>query len=458
MTEESCMQGECLGVEYKCSCTGVYICGCLAKSSQHFDHKLEKLPHNLIIRALNKIQKESKDLQESIQERAQVYINFIKEICADKLDNLNSVQIECERIRTSLSENETRLSCLLDKFEGLKPGQVYDKTARVVKFRSDKFDLLEKLKLKVMIHGIKNNYRKVVSKSNQVSGFLNQIGTEGKPMSLLIAQGSFLGVDSARVLSLALPYSKLTELHLGANGIGDEGAESIAQALPKCKLSKLNLWLNEISDKGAKALGKALPGSSLTMLILSSNSLSAKGAKALGKALPSSELRSLYLYNNSLGSEGAQRVAEFLPNSKLIYLDLGQNSIGDLGAIAIAGALCDSEISYLLLENNQIADAGAQAIAKAIPSSQLIMLRLRKNSIQKGGAEAIVRTIPDSKLTELYLWDAKIGGLGLDRIANTLPNSHLNTLGLDSVLTNKSKTLWNFTVVRLVLSSVKKLF
>merc|ERR1711924_65487 len=74
----------------------------------------------------------------------------------------------------------------------------------------------------------------------------------------------------------ALPTTKITELDLYFNSIGDAGAAALAEALPASKLTTLSLGSNSIGDAGAAALVKALPASKLTWLDLHSNRMGGK--------------------------------------------------------------------------------------------------------------------------------------------------------------------------------------
>lgn len=78
--------------------------------------------------------------------------------------------------------------------------------------------------------------------------------------------------------------SKLRELRLGGNAIGDEGVAALAAviAMPSCRLRRLSLSGNAISDLGAQALAKALAGNTvLEELDLWGNHLTDEGKKAI---------------------------------------------------------------------------------------------------------------------------------------------------------------------------------
>ena len=99
-----------------------------------------------------------------------------------------------------------------------------------------------------------------------------------------------VGLSDAVAVRLArevLPFaSKLAELDLQGNSIGDEGATAIAAALPQCTALK-TLWLedNSITDEGARAIAAALPQcTALTTLDLRDTGNIGEDAKQLLRA------------------------------------------------------------------------------------------------------------------------------------------------------------------------------
>lgn len=125
-----------------------------------------------------------------------------------------------------------------------------------------------------------------------------------------------------------------------ARGIEAAGASS--------RLRDLDLSSNELGDTGAEALGRLLVaqgggGGALRKLSLGANYIGPKGAKALA---------------------GGLRV-----NSSLEVLELNSNRIGADGVAAIAagisGADCPSGVRVLLIERNGIGDKSVLKMLRA---------------------------------------------------------------------------------------------
>ena len=164
-----------------------------------------------------------------------------------------------------------------------------------------------------------------------------------------------LGIDVAHGLWEAhneawRTSSKLQQLELNMNNIGDKGVTALAGAL-KTNSTLKGLWLakNNIGVEGATAMAEALTYNSklqgLWFLSLSNNNIRDKGAKVLAKALQhSSTLQELNLDNNNIGKEGAKSLVDALKhNSTLRELDLDDNNISNA---------LDNQITRLLCKNN----------------------------------------------------------------------------------------------------------
>jgi NLR family CARD domain-containing protein 3 len=164
-----------------------------------------------------------------------------------------------------------------------------------------------------------------------------------------------LGIDVAHGLWEAhneawRTSSKLQQLELNMNNIGDKGVAALAGAL-KTNSTLKGLWLarNNIGVEGATAMAEALTCNSklqgLWFLSLSHNIIRDKGAKVLAKALKrNSTLQELNLDDNNIGKEGAKSLVDALKhNSTLRELDLDDNNISNA---------LDNQITRLLSKNN----------------------------------------------------------------------------------------------------------
>ena len=105
----------------------------------------------------------------------------------------------------------------------------------------------------------------------------------------LYFESAWLQPDAADVIveELIRPDSKLRQLALTDNNLGDEGAQKIAKALadPNCRLEKIVLQDNYITDVGAQSLLDALnnPACKLQDLFISMNPISKEMHQLLQK-------------------------------------------------------------------------------------------------------------------------------------------------------------------------------
>lgn len=258
-------------------------------------------------------------------------------------------------------------------------------------------------------------------------------------------KSSTIGNDGC--LAFAIGLTKLTELSLSDNRIGDDGASNIASGLvnPNTKLTTLDLSGNQIGRAGATAIasGLASADTKLTTLNLSNNQIGDAGATAIASKLASAntKLTTLDLSYNQIGDDGAAVIAIGLASAgtKLTTLDLSYNQIGDAGASAIASklAIADTKLTSLYLSFNQIGDHGATAIGLGLASAntKLTKLDLSGNLIGDAGAAAIVSGLDsaDTKLTKLDLSENYIGDAGASCLVSpTASYPALRLLNLES--------------------------
>jgi Leucine-rich repeat (LRR) protein len=205
-------------------------------------------------------------------------------------------------------------------------------------------------------------------------------------------------------------FSRVKEMILGGNQIGNAAAKSIAAAMNDISsLQSLSLANNRIGDAGAKAIAEALKeNSSLQKLYLGTNQIGDAGTKAIAAALKeNSSLQYLSLSSNQISDDGAKSIAAAIKeNSSLNGLDLSFNEIGDHGAQSIASALEEnSSLQDLSLYKNRIGDDGAKSIAAAMHvSSSLKALSLEYNNVSVAATCHLIACIfINPNLTELKL-------------------------------------------------------
>ena len=152
--------------------------------------------------------------------------------------------------------------------------------------------------------------------------------------------------------------SKIQNLNLRSNDLGDIGAESIAFGL-EYNRSLRKMWLssNHIGDEGATHLARALRGHALESIYLSCCDIGNEGAKAFAELLgdPTTHLRVLDLYRNQIGDSGGDALAKAMnQNVSLHELNITYNRIHNTKSLKQVRFLCKCNRAgrYLLGENN----------------------------------------------------------------------------------------------------------
>jgi uncharacterized protein (TIGR02996 family) len=156
------------------------------------------------------------------------------------------------------------------------------------------------------------------------------------------------------------------------------------------RLTDLNLNGNLIGDEGGLALAAAPALSRLTSLHLDSCNLTARSARALAESRQLAGLRELQVSDNSLGDAGVRALATAPFLKRFTALELTSVGMGDAGATALADCASLANVTWLRLGYNFIGDAGAAALASSRHLRRLYELDLNGNAIRDAGAGAIL--------------------------------------------------------------------
>jgi uncharacterized protein (TIGR02996 family) len=138
----------------------------------------------------------------------------------------------------------------------------------------------------------------------------------------------------AAVLSTLL-VSRLVELSLYGNGIGDEGAAQVAAAPALGRLPALALHTNRIGPAGVRAIVHSPWLTRLTTLALGFNPLGDDGVVALAESPSLVGLLELNLFCVGAGNAAALALAGSPHLARLVRLDLTLNAIGAGGRWAL---------------------------------------------------------------------------------------------------------------------------
>ncbi|XP_059356705.1 NACHT, LRR and PYD domains-containing protein 3-like isoform X5 [Carassius carassius] len=227
------------------------------------------------------------------------------------------------------------------------------------------------------------------------------------------------------------PHCKLEKLWLRDCGVTDEGCSALASALRSnpSRLRQLGLSLNEIGDLGVKHLCAGLedPRCKLEILWLNDCGVTDEGCAALASALRSnpSHLRELSLTGNKLG-KSVNLLSDVLQHShcNLEILLLSYCSIPDEGCTALTSALRSnpSHLRELDLYGNKLGDSGVKRLWAGLkdPLCKLKILWLNNCGVTDEGCAALASALRSnpSHLRELDLSGNKLGKSGVKLLSD----------------------------------------
>ncbi|MBN3289087.1 NLRP3 protein, partial [Polypterus senegalus] len=266
---------------------------------------------------------------------------------------------------------------------------------------------------------------------------------------------------------LTAGHSRLTELDLSGNDLGDSGVSELCKDLrdPNCKLKKVSLESCHLTSGCCSALSSALsaPHSLLTELYVKDNELKDSGAielceglrskhckleklslaschltsgccSALSSALSDehSQLTELELNQNELGDSGVTELCEGLKNKncKIKKLNLWSCSLTSRCCSALSSALSSphSPLFELDLGINQLGDLGMTELCEGLRSEncKLEKLSLWSCHLTSGCCSALSSALSDehSQLTELELNQNELGDSGVTELCEGLKNKN----------------------------------
>ncbi|XP_051788729.1 uncharacterized protein LOC114644576 [Erpetoichthys calabaricus] len=318
--------------------------------------------------------------------------------------------------------------------------------------------------------------------------------------------GLTAGCGAPLSLGLSAEHSRLTELVLGDNNLGDSGVKQLYEGLKNknCKLEKLGLticgltsgcctvlfsvlsyehshltelWLgyNKLEDLGVILLCEGLRNKSckLEKLGLHSCCFTSECCAILSSSLSAqhSQLKELWLNNNDLHDNGVHLLCEGLRNKNCQIEKLG------LSGCRLTSRCCEalssvlsaehSHLTDLALEYNRVENSGVWMLCKGLRNKncKLQKLWLTQCGLTAGCCEDLSSTLSaeQSHLTELYLNNDDLVDSGVFFLYKGLINKNckLEKLGLsvyvneDYIKTIKKKL--NRAGRRLVIETQKKM-
>ncbi|XP_066282671.1 NLR family CARD domain-containing protein 4-like isoform X2 [Branchiostoma lanceolatum] len=224
-----------------------------------------------------------------------------------------------------------------------------------------------------------------------------QVGLDCVP-HLAVLQVDECNVTQVSMASLAPclgKLSRLKELHLNDNEIGDSGLGSLTTVFPNfIAMRILSLRRNGFSPAGMRTLAPALGHlTRLHKLDLSCNNIGDAGVECLAGIIPClTVMKILRLRKTGISDKGISALVKPLAHLvELQILDVGHNIIGERGIVSLVLTFCQP--SSLDMEQNP---PGDNATPQEPDSEELEATEAGQGTVSQ------LRT-PVSKLTELYM-------------------------------------------------------
>ncbi|XP_051780885.1 NACHT, LRR and PYD domains-containing protein 3-like isoform X2 [Erpetoichthys calabaricus] len=227
---------------------------------------------------------------------------------------------------------------------------------------------------------------------------------------------------SALSSALSDEYSRLTELDLSHNELGDSGVTELCEGLrnTNCKIKKLKLWSCGLTIRCCSALSSALSTSHspLTELDLRGNGLKDSGVIEFSEGMRSKhcKLEKLGLWSCSLTSRCCSALFSAVSDehSQLTELNLSQNELGDSGVTELCEGLRNTncKIKKLNLEYCRLTSRCCSTLSSALsaPHSRLTELKLSYNNLEDSGVDQLCEGLrsENCKLEKLSLWSCDL--------------------------------------------------
>uniref|UniRef100_A0A8C4RE44 Uncharacterized protein n=1 Tax=Erpetoichthys calabaricus TaxID=27687 RepID=A0A8C4RE44_ERPCA len=233
---------------------------------------------------------------------------------------------------------------------------------------------------------------------------------------------------SALSSALSAPHSPLTELQLDDNQLGDSGVTELCEGLrsTNCKLEKLCLRLCELTSGCCSALSSGLTAghSRLTELDLSENKLGDSGVSELCRDLrdPNCRLEKLSLDSCHLtsGCCSAVYLALSAPHSPLTELNLRNSELWDSGVTELCEGLRSENFFLMNITLYTITHSQSRSLSLLFPSLYPHSLPLCELTSGCCSALSSALSAPHSPLTELNLSDNRLEDSGVSELCEGL--------------------------------------
>lgn len=257
---------------------------------------------------------------------------------------------------------------------------------------------------------------------------------------LLLSKNKLNKYDALHAINLAKNH-KITSLDLSSNEIDysiltNVGAENIIYFLEYSKLKELSLNNNKLGDVVTKILALALEKSDIEILHLDNAGITEVGANALSNLLYAqaentnaykATLKHLSLKQNKIViTEENLNLITALNKGTLQYLDITYNPIGDMGVQALTKAAINNHaITELNFSGNHLSLVGIRNVLANLAQTNVQSLILNDNLFlaDPGAgivAQEILKSPAKNYLKALSMVNCKIGDSGGNSIAQLI--------------------------------------
>jgi hypothetical protein len=242
-----------------------------------------------------------------------------------------------------------------------------------------------------------------------------------------LSDGS-LGAPEVFALVRATHLTKLEQLDLARNPIGDAGLAAVADAgVVSGRLERTNL-----TDAGMTHLARSPHLAALDVLDLSDNRIGAAGIAHLMASRGVENVRALDLRGCAIGPEGAEAIAASPHVHRLRGLGLHGGRIGARGLAALTRAGWFVDVEDLDLAYGELDDEALETLVR-LPSSRLRRLDLGSSAITAHGLQRLLASPAGSRLEQLSLHSCvRLGPQGAAALATAPTSASLQILNLQN--------------------------
>lgn len=236
--------------------------------------------------------------------------------------------------------------------------------------------------------------------------------------------------DDCESLSMALQTMRpenLKQIYLTNNKIGDAGCAAVAAgaaALPSFEL--LYIATNQIADAGLAAIAQQLPKSKMYQLVLSENKIGDEGICALARAVEAdatafADMKWLFLDQNHVGDKGVAALAKAMVTGlkAVERLALQDNKLTNAALFSLAkaieaGALAKCEYLYVRYAPPARQTLSCRKLSVLTATPTVPTWQVQNNGFDKVGKNALRAATKPRGIKVHFGWPPPLPGVDYD--------------------------------------------